>query len=79
MLVAQRPNMVWDYEMRLKHVTGNYWINYIRTIDIPDIDSGFMKARFEYGSDGSVSGLSIDFVGSFSPEWSNQVITFKKE
>lgn len=59
-LIASRPEMTWNYELGLHHVSGDYWIVYASVGgDADSLLSEFMKGWFILGVDGKISALNI--------------------
>ena len=59
-LVADRPDATWKYQMRLRHVSSDYWIAYIASPGFYDRVFGAAAAEFKIGADGKVVGLEVD-------------------
>ncbi|KAK2599938.1 hypothetical protein QQS21_005322 [Conoideocrella luteorostrata] len=59
-LVANRPELLFDHQLRLEHASGDYWTIYAEQADGAD-NVYFFAGQFEIGVDGKVAGLKIDF------------------
>jgi hypothetical protein len=76
-LVADRHDMTWKYQMRLHHVSGDYWIIYLPLLQNPGYIVEFVAGEFKIGSNGKVIGLDVDWVNRAADEIEGKVL-FKK-
>jgi hypothetical protein len=76
-LVADRHDMTWKYQMRLHHVSGDYWIIYLPFLENPGYIVEFVAGDFEIGSNGKVVGLQVDWVNRPTGEMEGRAL-FKK-
>lgn len=60
-LVADRMDMTWRYQIRLHYVSGDYWIVHGKVPDNPTFLNEFEPAEFQRGVDGKVSELEIEW------------------
>lgn len=56
-LVAERPDLVYQYNVRLEHVSGDDWVAYFRSVVGSLLPSQYFQAKFKV--DGKVSALDI--------------------
>ncbi|KAL5603627.1 hypothetical protein FOVSG1_006377 [Fusarium oxysporum f. sp. vasinfectum] len=61
-LVADRQDMTWKYQMRLHHVSGDYWIIYLPFLENPGYIIEFVAGEFKIGNNGKAVGLLVDWV-----------------
>ncbi|EXK80438.1 hypothetical protein FOQG_15073 [Fusarium oxysporum f. sp. raphani 54005] len=64
-LVADRQEMTWKYQMRLHHVSGDYWIIYLPFLENPGYMVEFVAGEFKIGNNGKAVGLQVDWVSRF--------------
>ncbi|KAL5592489.1 hypothetical protein FOBRF1_013515 [Fusarium oxysporum] len=76
-LVADRQDMTWKYQMRLHHVSGDFWIIYLPLLENPGYMIEFVAGEFKIGSNGRVIGLEVDWVYRAADEIEGKVL-FKK-
>ncbi|RGP78637.1 penicillin-binding [Fusarium longipes] len=76
-LVADRPDMTWKYQMRLHHVSGDFWIIYLPLLENPGYVIEFVAGEFKMGSNGRVMGLEVDWVYRGADQIEGKVL-FKK-
>ncbi|KAK2666513.1 Beta-lactamase/transpeptidase-like [Fusarium oxysporum f. sp. vasinfectum] len=76
-LVADRQDMTWKYQMRLHHVSGDFWIIYLPLLENPGYVVEFVAGEFKMGSNGRVIGLEVDWVYRAADEIEGKVV-FKK-
>ncbi|EMT73939.1 hypothetical protein FOC4_g10002981 [Fusarium odoratissimum] len=55
--VADRHDVTWKHQMRLHHVSGDYWIIYLPVLENPGYIVEFVAGEFKIGSNGKVAGL----------------------
>ncbi|PCD33746.1 hypothetical protein BFJ63_vAg7029 [Fusarium oxysporum f. sp. narcissi] len=55
--VADRHDMTWKHQMRLHHVSGDYWTIYLPVLENPGYIVEFVAGEFKIGSNGKVAGL----------------------
>lgn len=61
MLFADASDRTFPFELRLAHVSGEYFVAHIQFV--PDMgESHAVKAQFDLGVDGRVAKLGVDFV-----------------
>ncbi|EQL02970.1 Beta-lactamase/transpeptidase-like protein [Ophiocordyceps sinensis CO18] len=58
-LVADRDDFEFRYQMRLYHVSGDFWTLYAESQDRPPGPYEFNKAQFTVGPDGNVAALEV--------------------
>jgi hypothetical protein len=76
-LVADRQEMTWKYQMNLHHVSGDYWVVYLPLLENPGYFTEFVAAEFKIGNDGKPVGLQVDWVDRVTDEVEGKVL-FKK-
>ncbi|KAH7237881.1 beta-lactamase/transpeptidase-like protein [Fusarium solani] len=76
-LVADRQEMTWKYQMNLHHVSGDYWIIYLPFLENPGYFTEFVAGEFKIGNDGKPVGLQVDWVNRVTDEVEGKVL-FKK-
>ncbi|KAH7247534.1 beta-lactamase/transpeptidase-like protein [Fusarium redolens] len=76
-LVADRQEMTWKYQMNLHHVSGDYWVVYLPLLENPGYFTEFVAAEFKIGNDGKPVGLQVDWVNRVTDEVEGKVL-FKK-
>ncbi|KAJ6785600.1 hypothetical protein PWT90_00472 [Aphanocladium album] len=57
-LVANRTEPIFAYELRFKHVSGNFWLTYLYLPDKQSIADA-IAAEFTVGTDGDASGVEL--------------------
>lgn len=59
-LVADRPDVTWKLSMEFEHVSGEYWVVYLRFAHSKNgIMDEVSPAQFKIGADGSVEALGV--------------------
>ncbi|KAL5592323.1 hypothetical protein FOBRF1_013349 [Fusarium oxysporum] len=76
-LVADRQDMTWKYQMRLHHVSGDYWIIYLPFLENPGYIIEFVAGEFKIGNNGKAVGLLVDWVSRPDDVFEGKVL-FKK-
>ncbi|UNI22687.1 hypothetical protein JDV02_008551 [Purpureocillium takamizusanense] len=61
-LVADRSNMTWQYQLRLYHVSGDYWLVHLTTLPNPTFLNEYQQGQFRRGIDGKVSAFEIKWM-----------------
>lgn len=64
-LVADRPEMTWNYHVRLQHAFGDYWVVMITTPWNPTLFNECLPGEFRRGTDGKVAALEIEWATRF--------------
>lgn len=60
-LVADRPDSTWTYQLEMRHATGDYWITFIwMTAQRFAYESSVKSGHFIAGVDGGPVALEID-------------------
>ncbi|RCI09185.1 hypothetical protein L249_1483 [Ophiocordyceps polyrhachis-furcata BCC 54312] len=59
MLVADRDDFEVRYQLRLQHVSGDFWVAYIESPDRAPGPSAFYRAQFNMGADGKAVSLAV--------------------
>ncbi|KAJ3494858.1 hypothetical protein NLG97_g3807 [Lecanicillium saksenae] len=57
-LVANRTEPLTPYELRFKHVSGNFWLSYEYLPDLRQV-AGAIAAEFTVGADGEAVGVEV--------------------
>jgi hypothetical protein len=75
-LVADRPDMSFQHQIRLHHVSGDYWVAYYHSLYETNGPANANKAEFKAGVDGKPTGFEMDIrpIG----EYSHGVVFFEK-
>lgn len=63
-LVADRPDMTWRWQMRISHASGDFWVARMSTTLSPTLQKEYLPARFNRGPDGKVSELVVEWVNA---------------
>lgn len=59
-LVAVREDFTWQYEFRLEHISGTFWIMYVSMSTNPtQYLREYEKAEFRIGPDGKPAALEV--------------------
>ncbi|KAM4067628.1 beta-lactamase [Hirsutella rhossiliensis] len=58
-LVADRTELLWAQQWRLRHVSGNYWTLYSKMLLGINTVTRFYAAEFKIGVSGKVTGLEV--------------------
>ncbi|KAF2665346.1 beta-lactamase/transpeptidase-like protein [Microthyrium microscopicum] len=66
-LVADRPEMTYKYQLRLHHAFADYWAVAITTPWNPTLLNQCFPGEFKRGRDGRVAALEIEWVGHMGP------------
>ncbi|KAJ6440119.1 penicillin-binding protein [Purpureocillium lavendulum] len=61
-LVADRDDMTWCYQLRFHHASGNDWVVYVKSLRNPTFMNEFHPGRFLVGVGGEVSGIEIEWM-----------------
>ncbi|KAJ6442017.1 penicillin-binding protein [Purpureocillium lavendulum] len=61
-LVADRSNMTWEYQLKLYHVSGDYWMVHLNTLRNPTFLNEYQQGEFRRGIDGKVSALEVKWM-----------------
>ncbi|KPM41382.1 hypothetical protein AK830_g5215 [Neonectria ditissima] len=60
-LIADRTDLLWKTRIRLRHVSGDFWIAYILMLEGARPPEAVLAAEFLFGVDGEPSELVITF------------------
>ncbi|TQV91011.1 hypothetical protein V2A60_008179 [Cordyceps javanica] len=74
-LVAERHDMVYQYNVRLEHVTGDDWLAFFESAVHSRLPAQYFRTHFKV--DGKVSGLEMEF-GDGTPGTQPYNVTFNK-
>ncbi|OAA37616.1 Beta-lactamase/transpeptidase-like protein [Metarhizium rileyi] len=58
-LVGYRGGMMIDFDLLLRRVSGDYWVLYLTSAEVPLEMGDALAAKFEFGSDGAPCALEI--------------------
>lgn len=68
-LTATRPDATWPSFNEFEHVSGEYWMIFIYTLDQPvGVMREYAPAQFHVGSDGKANALGITWLSLGGPD-----------
>ncbi|SPJ85817.1 uncharacterized protein FTOL_11600 [Fusarium torulosum] len=76
-LIADRHDITWKYQMRLHHVSGDYWIIYLPLLENSGYIVEFVAGEFKIRSNRKVIRLEVDWVNRAADEIEGKIL-FKK-
>ncbi|KJZ75351.1 hypothetical protein HIM_05277 [Hirsutella minnesotensis 3608] len=76
-LVANRTEFIFEHQLQLHHVSGDYWIAYFVLPGELKTQTKFFASRFIFGADGQASSLEIDLYDQ-GTKVREGVVTFEK-
>ena len=77
-LVADRKDSTWVYQIRLHHVCGDWWIMYMVLLPNPGVAfREYLKAEFKIGPNGKSTGLEVEWWSRTSDMYEGTTL-FKK-
>lgn len=68
-LVARRVDMVLRYGITLRHVSGDYWVAYVKSLEGWQAGMTFVAAEFTMGVDGKATALQVTWQGETDDLW----------
>ena len=60
-LVADRPDTTWRWEMSVFHASGDFWVARMTTLLTPKLDKEYLPAKFNRGPNGKVAELVVEW------------------
>lgn len=79
-LVADRPEMTWRYQLKLRHVSADHWVVYSQPITGTALKSVY-AGEFMIGVDGKVASLDIrmeEDMGLYGKDSKEGITSFKR-
>lgn len=79
-LVADRSNSTWKASAEMHHVTGDWWVMYMRdpTMNVPFAREA-LRAKFKIGPDGKPTALEVDLKTTMDPQSEGKVLFVRRD
>jgi hypothetical protein len=78
-LVANRPEMTWNYRMEFHHASGDHWAVFSKLNDVPNSPlNDYSAAEFRIGADGKPSSLDIHWATHLGPKTAEGTASFAR-